>query len=608
MVQIVVSQIGKIKGLRYYWAKSKAHPSLHNSLILLFLVALAFIIYSPTINGPFVFDDTSNILHSPAVRITDLSLTALQNAAFGNLLPHRPVANISFALNYLIDQYDVTGYHIVNILTHALTAFLLFLFIRVTQLIIAGPGEKECSRIVPFVAAIIWLVHPLQSQAVAYIVQRMTSLSSMFYLLSMLLYAYGRLSEVTRNRVLFLLGAAVAAILALSSKETAATLPLFILLYELYFIQNLKWDWFNKRLSVVGLGVGTFMATVIIFLGTNPFARILAGYEGRHFTLLQRVLTELRVVVVYMSQILFPHPSRLSLEHDIPLSFSLLSPATTLYAAVFLATLAGVAIWQAKKEPLLSFAVIWYLGNLIIESSIIGLEIIFEHRNYLPSMFFILLLVIIGDRLIRSNTAKSVLVCMIVLFLSLWTYERSIVWADDEVLIRDCINKAPKKYRMYYNLGTFLSEQARYDEAISTFKQAEQVYPRDTSARNPNILYSNLGNALFHQGRYREASKTYYQALQIDPQDANAYLGLGNCSFIRGNYQEAATHYRKGLLIARDPNLIFPLRCSLAKASKAMGKLQEAAYHYSIALSMHPESPEIRSSISAIRRMISTRK
>lgn len=584
-----------------------AFPRLIDGTVLLFMAVVAFGLYFPAINGPFVFDDTSNILLSPAVRMSNLSAGALRDAAFDNVMPGRPVANVSFALNYFLGQYEAAGYHIVNILIHSLTGFLLFLFIRVTLRIIDGRAGRESSPVIPFAAAVLWLAHPMQSQAVAYIVQRMTSLAALFYLLSMLLYVYGRLSENRQRRAALFSGCAASAILALGSKETAATLPLFILLYEWYFLQGLQWDWLKKRLPAIALALAAFLAAAFVFLGTDPVARILASYEERHFTLLQRVLTEMRVVVFYMGQLLFPHPSRLSLEHDFPLSLFLFYPLSTLYAAAFLAVLAGGAILWARRQPLLSFAVVWYLGNLVIESSVIGLELVFEHRNYLPSMFFILFLVILADRLIRSGAAKSIFACITLFVCAFWTYERSTVWSDHEALVHDCIEKAPNRYRMHYNLGTLLSEQGRHDEAISAFSQAEQIYPRDPSARDINLLYTNLGNALSRQGRHKEGSRAYYRALQFNERDANAYLGLGHNYFVWGDYPKAVLHYRKGVDFVRDPNVMFPLHSSLGKAFMAMGRYEEAVSHYNIALSIQPGSQEVRLALQELRRIIGDR-
>ena len=553
--------------LRKY-VESKAYPYVINGLIFMVLVVFAFAIYFPSIKGPFIFDDKPNILYSPAVQMTEFSFSALKKAAFEGSLSSRSVVNISFALNYLAGQYDARGYHVVNIFIHALTGFLLYLLFKVTMRIIDVSRAKMFPSCLPFVAVMLWFVHPLQSQSVTYIVQRMTSMSAMFYLLSLLLYVHGRLTTRQRTRIMLFAGSMLAALLAFASKENAATLPLFVFLYEWYFFQNLKVGWLKRRLFYISGAVGSFLALALVFLGSNPIGRILLSYQGRDFTLGQRLLTEMRVVFIYLGKLLFPHPDRLSLEYDIPLSYSLLSPLATFISAVFLVALITFAIWQAKRNRLLSFAVLWYLGHLVIESSFIGLELIFEHRNYLPSMFLFLPLVILGDRVIKSGRMKLVLAGIILIIFSLWSNERSKVWADEEILLRDCIKKAPNKHRMY----------------------------------------TNLGNNLSRKGEYGEGNNAFYQALRIEPFDTKAYIGLGNNSFNQRNYDQAASHYRKGLLIAKDPGDIFRLRYALGVIYQELGRFQDAMRHYTVALRIRPDYQPVRYSINELRNNSGKRK
>jgi len=384
------------------------------------------------------------------------------------------------------------------------------------------------------------------------------------------LYIHARLAANPKKRLSFLAGSILAGFLALGSKETAATLPVFIFLYEWFFFQDLNRSWLKKRLPYLGLALAGFAVIALIYLGSEPVGAILATYRGRDFTLPQRLLTELRVVVFYMGQLLFPHPASLSLEHDIALSSSLLSPLATFFSAALLLALAGIAIRTAKRQRLVSFALIWYLGNLLIESSVIGLEIVFEHRNYLPSMFPVFLMVLFGDRLIKSSKGKAVVAALIVMVFSFWTHERSTVWADEEILMRDSLAKAPTKFRVYYNLGTLLSKKGRSEEAIAVYNRGLEIYPKDGSAkgidavyRNLGDLYTNLGNAFSRRGQYDEANKAYYRALKIDPRDPNALLGLGNNALVQKDYSRALSHYRKALSVTNDPVLKTQIRRGL---------------------------------------------
>ena len=302
------------------------------------------------------------------------------------------VANISFALNYYMHQYDQAGYRAVNIAI--LVAGLAFFFLIKTTVIIArertsGPGILEGldPAHVAFFAMLVWVVHPLHTQSVTYIVQRMNSMASMFYILSMLCYVRGRLGTGRTRWGLYLVSIVTGA-LAIGSKEIATTLPFFILLYEWYFFRDLSWEWARRQvLPVIGI-IAFVLLLLVLFAGVHFLQYILVAYYFREFTMLQRVLTELGVVVFYLSQILLPHPSRLNLEHDFPLSNSLFEPATAASLGLIVVLLALAAV-TARKNRLLSFAILWFFGNLAIESSFIGLEIIFDHRTYLPSIFVI---------------------------------------------------------------------------------------------------------------------------------------------------------------------------------------------------------------------------
>ncbi|MDF1576852.1 MAG: tetratricopeptide repeat protein [Desulfobulbales bacterium] len=546
-----------------------------NGLILLVMLGTSFALYYPALTGPFVFDDEPNILHNQSVRMSEFTLPALEKAAFGGLMSSRPVAYLSFALNYLAGGYEVAGYHLVNILLHGLTGFILFLFFRITLQIFDGSREARSAAIVSLVAVSIWLVHPIQSQAVAYIVQRMTILAALFYLLSLLFYVYGRLAETRGKRWGFFAGAILFGFLALGSKEIAATLPVFVFLYEWFFFQDLDRTWLKKRLPLLGLALAAFLLLALFYLDFDPIDAVMASYRRRGFGLQERLLTELRVVIVYLGKIFFPSPERLSLEHDIVLSTSLFSPPATFFSATFLLTLAVVAVFAAGRARILSFALLWYLGNLLIESSLIGLELVFEHRNYLPGMFIVFYLVLLVDGLLGSKAKKIALAAVVIGLFSFWTQQRSSVWADEETLMRDNLEKAPGKFRVYYNLGTLLSEKGRHVEAIGVYNRGLEVLAGKGGAKrgtkvyyNLGILYTNLGNALASKGQYSRADVAYYRALKINPNDPNAYLGLGHNAFRRENYEKAEMHYRRALSVAGDPALKKLITRSLLRAAR----------------------------------------
>ncbi len=371
---------------------------------LLFAV-VAFLLYSNTFQSPFIFDDWHHIEANQHIRMTSLSWDAIRSAAFESPLDRRPVAYITLALNYYFHGYELFGYHLVNILVHLGAAIFLYMFLQTTLSLQQAQQKFKYGGWLPLTAALIWLVHPLQVQSVTYIIQRMNSLAAMFYILSMLFYVRGRITKMQGVRVILYLGAICSGILALGSKENAATLPLFILLYEWFFFQDLNFAWLRKKILPI-IGVGFFLAFLtVLFLGLHPFSSIANSYAIRDFTMMQRVLTEFRVVLFYVSLLLFPYPGRLNIDHEFQLSLSLFDPMTTIISLGALLGLSGLAFGLAKRERLLSFCILWFLGNLFIESSVIGLEIIFEHRIYLPSMLAIFAVVLLGNLILPDHIA-----------------------------------------------------------------------------------------------------------------------------------------------------------------------------------------------------------
>jgi hypothetical protein len=514
---------------------------LRHVFLLLILASLVFLVYSSNLSGPFIFDD-SRIENNPQLHITQLSLKSLAKAGFESSPSTRPVSYITFALNYYFNGFHTTGYHLVNICIHILAAIFLFLLIKTTLNLEPLSSRYSKYSWLPFAAALVWAVHPLQTQSVTYIIQRMNSLSAMFYVLALYLYARGRLSEPGAKKWLIFSCSLAASVLALGSKETAATLPFFIFLYEWYFFQDLDITWLKKQLIPATLIIIVFAGLVFLYLGTHPAATILSSYSGRDFTLPQRLLTEFRVVVFYLGLLFFPYPSRLNLDHYFTLSTGLVSPLTTLSSLAFLVLLCGLAVISARQHRLLSFCIFWFLGNLVIESSFIGLEIIFEHRNYLPSMMAILLIVSsIFQYFPKPSWLRIAIICSIVIVLSFWTYNRNSVWNDKVSLWGDCVAKSPRKARPHNNLGVALKNRGELTKAVEHFQATVKLDPKFGEA------YNNLGNTFMLLGRFDDAFDNYFTALQVNPDNPKVHANLGNAFMKQWRIEKAIYHYREAL-------------------------------------------------------------
>jgi hypothetical protein len=448
----------------------------------------------------------------------------------------RPVANLSFALNYFFHGLDLPGYHLVNITVHGVCGILAFLFFYWT-LRLSLPGRCETGRQpldaggeavekaafwISGIAAVVWTVHPVQTQSVTYVVQRMTSLSALFYVGSLLSYIRFRTAAAPSSMVLSGAACLVSGIMAMGSKEIAATLPLSILLYEWFFFQDLKRP--DPKWSFVFLsGVLFFVLVGLTLLGFDPVRAIADSYARRSFSPYERVLTESRVVVHYVSLLLFPHPSRLTLDHDFPLSTSLLSPPTTLVCVLSIAGCLAWAVANAKRYRMMSFCTIWFFLHLAIESSVIGLEIIFEHRLYLPSMMFALGACYSAWRLGFGRWGRWLRVAAVVsvvFVLSGWTILRNETWRNPIVFWSDAVQKAPGKSRPYTHLGDALLRGGMTEKAIQVYQNALKLDPGCSGTAN------NLGVALAMTGRYAEAEERFHMALDLNPDYPEARRNL----------------------------------------------------------------------------------
>jgi protein O-mannosyl-transferase len=356
-------------------------------LIAVALIAgVALVAYSNTFSVPFVFDDRPNIIENPNVQIKVFTWDKVERLIMNTYKETiRVFSYFTLALNYYFGGFNVFGYHLVNFLLHVATGIFLYWFLMLTFNL---PSLREAygaiSYKVALFASLIFISHPIQTQSVTYIVQRMACMAGMFYLLSFVLYVKGRLS-FGHVRYFYFGGTVLAYLLGVFSKENVAILPLFIALYEFYFFQNLGLSPKGKKvLSGLVLGLLLLGALGFILWGQRYIDVTREGYQYRTFTMSERVLTQFRVVLYYVTLLIFPHPSRLNLDYDFRISKTILDPPATLISVFIIVALIGYSIWTAKKRPVLSFFILWYFGNLVIESSIFPLEMVFEHRLYLP--------------------------------------------------------------------------------------------------------------------------------------------------------------------------------------------------------------------------------
>ncbi|UCD83323.1 MAG: tetratricopeptide repeat protein [Deltaproteobacteria bacterium] len=554
------------------WALSLFSPPLLIGII-------CFLAYSNTFEVPFQFDDNRSIVENQYVHLNELSISKLVTAASESPISWRPTSYLSFALNYYFGGLNVFGYHLVNLLIHALAGIILY-FLLVTTLNL-GPleGKFERREWLALSIALLWVMHPVQTQSVTYIVQRMNSMAGMFFLLSLYLYIRGRLGGERKSKVWSYSGSGVAGLLALGSKEIAGILPLMMILYEFYFFQGLdfqvmrrRWPWF------IGV-LGIFFIIALFYLGPNFIRDILVSYQIFDFTLSERLLTQLRVIIYYLSLLIFPLPFRLNLDYDFPLSYSLFNPVSTLFCLVGLVGLIGFGVYLARRRPLASFGIFWFLGNLAVESSILPLDMVFEHRLYLPLLGFLLFLA----GIIRIKVGGRGFIYgafAIISIFSFWTFQRNTVWSDEFTLWSDCVKKSPNKARPHNNLGIAYRNKEMFDEAIREYQQALNLKPDYAE------VFYNLGNAYRIKGMSDEAIREYQQALRLKPDYAEAHMNLGVAYADKGMFLEANSEYQKTLRLKPDSAEAF---YNLGNAYADKGMLDDAIRAYQQALRLKPD-------------------
>ncbi len=529
--------------------------------LLLFLVVIAA--YSTNYDASWHMDDYPNIVDNPRIHIDDLNFKNIKDALFAGYdkgrysakQMYRPVPMLTFALNWYMGKDNVLGYHIVNNVIHLVTTF--FLFLTVFNLL-SSPNLKGKYQgdeyTIAFLSAVLWAVNPIQTQAVTYIVQRMASIAAMFYVIGIYFFLKARTSTSGYKRLLFIAGCIFSFFLAMGSKENSVTLPIALAGIEILFYQDLS----NRTTRhKVALAVGISIVFMAAFL-TNLYikgdlARYLKGYERRTFTPGERLMTEARIIIYYLSQIFYPIASRLSLVHDIHISTSLFKPWTTIPALLAVISLMGLGFSQIIKRPIVALAILFYFMNQIIESTIIPLELIFEHRNYLPSFFLFFPaatgLVWITNHFKTKNTfiQKLLVISIAGLMLSFTagTVARNRAWATEKTLWEDCILKAPDMARPYHNLAYY------HYRKIGDTKKAMALYEMSLTKKYPSsktghaLTYNCMATIYFNEGDYQSAIKSLKKAIEINPDYDTAYYNLALVYVKTGKFSKALENVDK---------------------------------------------------------------
>lgn len=529
--------------LRIQWQFPEANKYAF-TFISLFIVLI--IAYSNSFYGEWHFDDFANIVENPHVQIKSLSWSEMKHCVTGiyqdRLL--RPLAYISFALNYQFGGLNVFGFHVVNFIIHYLSAVFLFLFIYNTLKLPKLKDQfKTIAYPVALLASFFWAIHPLFVTSVTYIVQRMASMAGMFYILSMYFYLKGRTSEKTVNAICFFAGSALSGLASMLTKENAVTLPFSIFLFDLLLIQGVTKENIIKFCKIFIFPL--MLIFIIGFLYTGGLSNAFGSYAVRDFTMGERLLTEPRVILFYLSLLFYPINSRLTLLYDIDVSTSLFSPWTTLPSILLILSMIGVAIYLAKRRPLISFCLLFFFLNHLVEGTVLPLELIYEHRNYLPAMLLFVpvaqFIVFVIDyfsyrKIIQIAVALSVVI--IIFGLGDTSFRRNSIFADDFLLWSDNIEKYPELSRPYTNLGLYYLRRDQKEYGLQNFNQALKLN-KFANSQVRDFQFQNLGIYYFKEGEYDLSLKYFEIAARNMPSNVFNKIYIAYIYLSKNEYSRA---------------------------------------------------------------------
>jgi Flp pilus assembly protein TadD len=590
---------------------------LFNPVFHIFLIiVLSLLVYSNTFHVPFQFDDKTNIVENPLVKdlkyfTTPSQLLPVKLDFWYEGFKRRLVGHFTFALNYRLHGLDVTGYHVFNLIVHLANALLVYWLVVLTLKIMVfsyHTGEDRWSHryahnFIALFAALLFVSHPIQTQAVTYIVQRFTSLATLFYVFSLLMYIKARLSESSTRRYAFFAASIISAILSMKTKEIAFTLPVVITLYEfMFFTGEIK-----RRVLYLIPVLLTMVVIPLSFIDVNrPIGSMIGemGESTKVQTTMSRwdyLFTQFRVIVTYIRLLLLPVNQ--NLDYDYPVYHSFFEPGVML-SFLFLVSIMGLGIYvlyryrdRAPHTRLISFGIFWFFITMSVESSIIPIvDVIFEHRVYLPSLGLFIAFVSaveemrerIGDRIVFIRRAVIYGMVLVVVSLSATAYARNAVWQGKEKLWEDVVRKSPHKARPHNNLGMLYYNRGRIDEATKEYQTALALKPDYPEAHN------NLGNTHVMQGRIAEAIKEYQTALRLNPDYAEAHYNLGKVYHDQKRIDEAIKEYQAALALKPD----YPeAHNNLGFAYVRQGRIDEAIKECQTALSLKPHYPEAHNNL-----------
>lgn len=472
-------------------------------LLPLISALITLLIYLPGLNGDFEFDDGPNILDNAAIKIETMSFDSILAAALsGKSGPFgRSISMLSFAGNYYFTQLEPFFFKLTNVLIHIFAGLGVYVLTR--QLTLALDKCANVQRklihgnVVAITTASVWLVHPLNVTSVLYVVQRMTSLAALFTFWSLVLYVFGRRKTLEGDQLkgflLILAGLGPLTGLALMSKENGALAPYLMLCIELIIFRFVSP---HKGIRFFLYALFLAMVLIPIMWTTLNFDRVMSyitnSYTQREFSLTDRLLTQPKVLMFYLRLLVLPNAGVMGIYHDdFPLSRSLTESISTLFSigGIFAFLVGG--IFAIRRAPALAIGIFWFLIGHSMESTFLALEMVHEHRNYLPIVGPIFALAYYfwhPDFKALSNRVKWCALFAAVGVLSAVTFVRSVQWSNvvDHAAIE--VHNHPNSDRANYSMGRIYFMLYGNEPNGELARLANQYFAR-AAASDSNSIY-----------------------------------------------------------------------------------------------------------------------
>ncbi|MEA9757695.1 hypothetical protein [Xanthomonas campestris] len=531
--------------------------------VALILALLPMFLMWGGVHGGFIFDDYGNIVFNQKVHLQQWDMPSIKLALSAYDGPiARPLVTLSFALNYWLGGQDAFGYKVVNVLLHGFNTVLVFFFLNLLLKHAWPSAAIRWRKVAAAASSLAWAMHPIQVSSVLYVVQRMEVMAAGFVLAALILYMQGRIRMLRgKNGWLLVTLSALVASAGLLCKESAVLAPLYTLGLEICILRFSTDRQRDKRLLISIYSVACILA-LLITVWVIPKAE--AAYVSRTFTMSERLLTQLRVLPMYLGQMYWPSPSSLVFYYDwVEPSTSLLMPSTTLFGGLFLLALAVSALMLHRARPLYSFGVFFFFAAHLLTSSFIALDLAFEHRNYM-ALLGVLVAFCEIMRFASARISTSILTAFTVAALVLLgtaTTLRALTWANPVVLANSLAQEAPESPRAAYTLGVLMIRNSGGDTGsiayglgmINLTRASEMKYASPLPIQAMIIVHAKTGQTI--PDRWWEVLVRKFTERAIGAQEQSAYGTLISERIAGLPLSDTRLHQLSELVVQKRPDL-----------------------------------------------------